>query len=217
VGEAPYSPDFIVPGEALQTDLPNVPHVMYTKGMEFRATDGAAVLADVQVPYFNRTWRHYCSHQHTPSRFEVGYPGIIESPDGQSIIFAHPIFSQYQHNSPLWVRKLLDAAIRRMLPTRIVETNGPSSLLVSINEQPAESRYVVHLLHYIPERRNGRMDIIEDVIPLHDLTLSLVLPKSPTRAATVPDDEDLAARTEDGRFIITLPRLDGHQMLQLHY
>lgn len=217
VGEAPFSPDFIVPTPELAAGLPDAPHVMYSKGIEMKAAAGSTVLADVQVPYFNRTWRHYCSHQHTPSKFEVGYPGIVENEAGSAIHFAHPIFHQYQQNSPLWCRKLLDAAIRRLLPERLVETNGPSSLLVSINEQPGHKRYVVHLLHYIPERRNNKMDIIEDVIPLHDLQLTLTLPKIAKTARLVPEGTTLGIKQDNHQLRISLNRIDGHEMIEVCY
>jgi len=39
----------------------------------------------------------------------------------------------------------------------------------TLNRQAAEDRLVVHLLHYVPERRCDVIDVIEDVIPLRDL------------------------------------------------
>jgi hypothetical protein len=98
VGEAPYSPDFIVPKTALAKGLPDTELVMYVKGMQVKALPGTEVLAEANVPYFNREWNHFSSHKHTPSSGKVGYPAVIKN--GRSIYLCIPIFTQYQRNAP---------------------------------------------------------------------------------------------------------------------
>ncbi|MDA0710472.1 MAG: beta-galactosidase trimerization domain-containing protein, partial [bacterium] len=43
-GDAPFCPDFLLPGETLSRNLPQTEHVMYLKGMEVTAQPGAEVL-----------------------------------------------------------------------------------------------------------------------------------------------------------------------------
>jgi hypothetical protein len=43
---------------------------------------------------------------------------------------------------------------------------------------------VLHLLHYIPERRGRAFDVIEDVISVHDGHVSVRAPR-PVRAVTL--------------------------------
>jgi hypothetical protein len=74
---------------------------------------------------------------------------------------------------------------------------------------------VLHLLHYIPERRGQAFDTIEDVIPLHDLTVSVRAPDGVTSVTRAPGGEAVAHEQRDGRVEITMPRLDGHALLVL--
>jgi hypothetical protein len=169
----------------------------------------------VVVPYFNRNYRHFCSHKHTPSSGRVAYPGIVRR--GHCIYFAHPVFTQYQENAPLWCKTLVKNALGILLPEPYVRTNGPSSLMVTLNAQLAECRWVLHLLHYIPEHRGQKIDIVEDVICLYDLRIS-VRPKGRVRQIRcVPQDEPLTWKINQGRVEFSLPRLEGHQMIDIAY
>ena len=46
-------------------------------------------------------------------------------------------------------------ALDLLLPEPRVRHAGPSTLLVTLSEQLAHNRQVLHLLHYIPERRGS--------------------------------------------------------------
>jgi hypothetical protein len=217
-GDAPFSPDFIVPGEALAlaggASGRQAAHVMYRKGVAVEPQEGTERLAEVEVPYFNRTWQHFCSHRHTPSAGKSGeYPGIVQK--GRCIYFAHPVFQQYFDNAPRWVKTLVGASIERLLPKPLVEVEGPSSLLAALNYQPAEKRHVLHLLHYIPERRGQAFDVIEDVIPLHNLPVTLNLPEgtSVSSVSLAPEGGSLPYEDKDGAITFTLPHLHGHAMI----
>ncbi|MFA9479236.1 beta-galactosidase trimerization domain-containing protein [Phycisphaerales bacterium AB-hyl4] len=211
--EAPYSPDFIVPGEALNADLPRTGHVMYQRALEVRPADNAAVLADVETPHFNRTWRHFCSHAHAPSSGQVGYPGIVQH--DRVIYFAHPLFRQYQANAPRWCRKLLEAAIDRLMPDRLVRTTGPTTLLTTLNHQPDHDRYILHLLHYLPERRGQAFDIIEDIIPLHAIDIRVKVPGKVGSVALVPDGDRVEFHTDGKEVRFTVPKIVGHAMVEI--
>lgn len=45
--------------------------------------------------------------------------------------------------------------------------------MTTINIQEENKRLIVHVLHYIPERRGEQFDTIEDVIPLHNVGISV--------------------------------------------
>lgn len=213
VGEAPYSPDFLAPRGDIAIGLPRAELVMYMKGKEVKAVNGGIVEVQTNVPYFNRTVEHFSSHRHTPSTGKPGYPGVVGK--GRCVYFMHPVFEQYQANAPLWVKQMVGNAIKRLLPDPVLRVEGPSTLFVSVNEQSARNRYVVHLLHYIPERRGQAFDVVEDVIPLNDVRCSVKLPKKIRRAVTAPEGAELRLTQRDGRTEFTLPRLEGHQMIAL--
>lgn len=214
-GLAPFSPDFVVPGPALaaKSGLNRTGYVMYQRGMQVAVGEGSEILAQVEVPYFNRTWRHFSSHRHTPSAHRTGYPGIVRTRD--LIYFSHPIFSIYQENAPLWCRKLLGAALDLLLPEPAVRVSGPSSIIASLSRQASQDRLVLHLLHYIPERRGQAFDVIEDVLPVRDIEISVLVDSTVRRVLRVPEGETLPFRTDGSRVGFTLPALTGHQMVEL--
>ena len=182
---------------------------MYMRGLELRALDGADVLAETLVPYFNRTWEHFCSHRHTPSSGESGYPAVVRK--GNAITFAHPVFSQYDAVAPRWCKQLVANALALLLPDPLLRHDGPSTLMATVNAQV--TRRVVHLLLYIPTRRGRELDIIEDVIPLHNVRVTLRM-DGPVGAVTlVPEDKSLQFDVLDGAVSFTVPRVHGHQMI----
>ncbi|MGC4046062.1 MAG: beta-galactosidase trimerization domain-containing protein [Armatimonas sp.] len=212
VGDAPFSPDFFVPGGGIGSGLPDTGHVMYQKALEVTPLSGSEVLARVQTPYFNRNWRHFCSHAHTPSEGKEGYPSVVKA--GRVIYLAHPVFAQYHDCAPLWVKTIVRDALKQLLPDPVLEVDGPSCLISTLTQQPEAHRYVVHLLGYTPERRGTRFDILEDVLPILDITIRARVAGVST-ARLVPSGDSLPLTLENGVATITLPRLDGHAMIEL--
>jgi hypothetical protein len=210
-GEAPFSPDFILARDALRRGLPASELVMYLRGLEVEAAAGTETLADVIVPYFNRTWQHYSSHRHTPSSGKVGYAGATRR--GRVVYFAHPIFTQYSRNAPRWCRTLVLNAVDALLPEPLLRVEGPSTLQATVLEQRDAGRSVVHLLHYVPERRGQDFDVIEDVIPLDQVRVSLRADRRVREAHLVPDGRRLPVTQDAGRATVVVPRVTGHQMV----
>ncbi len=207
--------DYILPGETIGKGLPPTEHAMYIKAVEVEAKPGAEVLADVVGAYFDRTWEHFCSHRQTPSSGQVTQPGIVRC--GNVIYFAHPIFTLYNKNAPRWCKQLMLNAIELLLGEPVLCHSGPSTVLATLNAQKEEHRIVVHLLHYVPERRSQEMDIIEDVIPLYDLKVS-VRPDRPVKAVTcVPEMRALPFWREGDRLCFVVPKLEGHQMVEIAF
>ncbi|AEE97446.1 beta-galactosidase trimerization domain-containing protein [Mahella australiensis] len=212
-GQAPYSPDFIILRGDIGKGLPQTEHVMYMRGLEVEATEGTEVLAETAIPYFNRTWQHFCSHRHTPSSGSIGYPGILKN--GRAIYFMHPIFAQYEQNAPRWCKQLFLNALDILLPEPAVRHSGPSTMIVALNEQAEHNRLVLHLLHYIPERRSSDIDIIEDVIPLYNVKVSVKVNGDVKVVTCVPQGQSMAFEVKDGRVEFTVPEINGHQMVAL--
>ena len=204
---------YILPRGGLAQGQRTTEHAMYMRGLEVEASTEAEVLADTILPYFDRTYEHFCSHRQTPSSGEVGTPAVVQN--GRCIYFSHPIFSQYHRNAPLWCKTHLLEALKILLPEPLVRHNGPSTLEATINEQSTENRWVVHLLHYVPERRGQDFDIIEDVIPLFDLRLSIRAPGVVKSVVLVPQKQQLSYEEIAGRVEFVVPGIYGHQMIAL--
>jgi hypothetical protein len=213
VGDAPYSPDFLVLKGALAKDLPETELVMYQKGLEVKPANGAEVLVQTNVPYFNRAWNHFSSHRHTPSSGKAGYPGVVKK--GRSIYFMHPVFTQYNRNAPRWSKQLVLNAVAALLPEPLVRHQGPSGLIATMNEQRAKNRKVLHLLYYTPERRGTDFDVIEDIVPLYNTAVSIRVPGTIRSVTLAPQQVTLPFKQVNGRIEFILPELKGHQMIVL--
>ena len=207
--------EYILPRGEVGHGLPPTEHVMYIRGMDVRALPGSEVLADIVPSYFDRTWEHFCSHRHTPSAGEPGNPAIVRS--GNAIYFSSPIFTLYQKVAPLWCKRLLLNALNLLLPDPLVRHEGPSTLLVTLNDQPPQQRQVLHLLHYIPERRGQFFDVIEDVIPLFDTKVSVRVPATIKHVITAPQGEPLPFTMVGDRVEFAVPALHGHQIVELNF
>ncbi len=207
--------EYLYPTPELRAKLRDSQYAMYMRGMQITAAANAELLATTIRSYFDRTWTHFCSHRQTPSSGVSSGPAVVRN--GSVIYFAHPIFSQYNQNAPRWCKQLLRNAIDLLLPEPLVTHQGPSTLLISLNEQKVERRWILHLLHYIPERRGEDFDVIEDVIPLTDLTISLATANSVESVRAVPSGEPLSFSNADGRLTFILPRLTGHQMIEIQF
>jgi len=138
--------------------LEDTRYVISQRGLEIKPLPGAQVLAHVEAVYFNRTWRHFCSHLYTPSSKRPAYPLIVRN--GGVIYFAHPICRGYDAQAQRWSKRLLRNAVEMLLPDSLVRHEGPSMLQVTFNHQAEHNRSVLHLLHYIPERRCAAFDVI---------------------------------------------------------
>jgi hypothetical protein len=203
--------EYILPGQ-LDKGLAQTEYALYIRGMDVEAEPGSETLANKVSSYFDRTYKHFSSHRQTPSSGQVSGPAVIKN--DRVIYFANPIFSEYNTVAPRWEKQLFLNALELLLPDPLVRHNGPTTLQVIVNEQSAENRWIIHLLHYIPERRSQEIDTIEDVIPLYNVKISIRLPKIKS-VICVPEQGPLPYQQEEGRVEFVLPQLAGHQMIVL--
>jgi len=184
----------------------------------------ARQFAERRVPRFNRTWEHFCSHQHAPDATDAASPAATLT--GNIAWFAHDIFTRYrQYGQPLY-RDFVAAAIDRLLEgKRPAVTTLPADGRFNLLEQPGEKRFVAHLL-YAPksvrgaahsEGVNKSLEIIEDLIPLRDTGVSVRLPRKIKSARIVPGGEPLPFTQKDGLVAFTVPEFTGHAMIELDY
>lgn len=187
---------------------------MYIRGMDVHARAGAEVLAPIYPSYFDRTWEHFCSHRQTPSAGTAGNPGIVRS--GSVIYFSSPIFTLYDRVAPLWCKRLFLNALEMFLPEPLVRHGGPSTLFFTLNEQAAQRRQVLHMLHYIPERRGTQFDVIEDVIPLFKVPVSVRVPGEVASVVAVGGTA-VPFTVAGNRINFTVPEVVGHQMVEINF
>ncbi len=90
-------------------------------------------------------------------------------------------------------------------------------MIATVNRQEKENRDVIHLLHFIPERRGRDFDVIEDVITLTRLPIRLKVDAPVEMVRVVPNGEVLHYDVMDGVLQFVVPILSGHCMIEVSY
>jgi hypothetical protein len=233
-GLSPYYPpddepnrghDYLLPAQELRASFVNMPQVMYERSHRIRATKGES-LGQIFDPYFNRTWEHFCSHQHTPNQEQPsGFDCGVRH--GNILYFAHPVFRHYRAYGAVAYREFIVKAIRTFMgDTLTLSTNLPSTARITLTEQSQESRLVLHLLYAPTVSRGGVMqlsggnvsggksvEVIEDLPPLHDIEITLQAPVKSARL--VPQGGDVTLEKSGDRVTLRLPKFSCHQMIEI--
>lgn len=224
LGRSECDPCYLVATEETGDVPVRAPIVVHGGAWLVRPKKGTRILAERREPYFNRSWKHFCSHQHAPDApGEAPGPGAIRSTG--IAWFAHDIFSQYrQLGQPLY-RDFIAAAMRSLLGHLPVLTSLPTGGRINVLHQRAERRFVVHLMfavtavrgEFTKRDRVQPIEVIEDTVPLHDVQVMVRLPRRPKRARLVPDDVNLPFEISADRVSFMVPKVEGHQMVELAY
>ncbi len=229
-GQSPYQPDYVLPVESLRAEWVHAPMVMYLPSQRIRVTDGES-LGDVYDPYFNRTFRHFCSHQHAPPRpVPSGYACGVRK--GGVLYLAHPVFTIYRALGAVACRQYVAQALDALLgEDRSLSVNLPSTGRVSLMRQSDKGRYVLHLLHADTINRGGRVElsdhgyvrdgqpveVIEELSPVRDTAVRLKVPETVQRVTVEPQGREIAFQQSDGCVELKIDEFTCHAMVVLHY
>jgi len=220
-GVSEFEPDYVLPREDVRADFVSTPNVAYLGSQRVRVTTGES-LGDVYDPYFNRTYRHFCSHRHTPNRPEPSgcACGVRK---GNAVYLAHNVFTLYHAFGAVAIRDYAVKAMRLLLGEARVEATGlPSTGRVTLMEQPEATRSVLHLLYANTVLRGGNIrgcapiEVIEELTPLADIRVKVRARHAVSKVRLAPEGTALAFETlSDGAIRFTVPSLLCHQMIEL--
>jgi hypothetical protein len=212
LGPAPYAPDYLIPDPAWDALPDEVAPVCEQQGVRLAAQAGALILARSGAPYFNRTWEHFCSHLYTPLDGVADDALVVQH--GCVITIARPLFREYAETARVPHRQIVDACLRRLLPApRVGAHSLPSTAVVTVRQQHAD--LIVHVLHYVPQRRGRHLDSVEDILPLHEVKLCVRTTRQPRHVRLVPQELVIDATWSDGYVCFVIPRVNGYQIVQL--
>jgi len=139
-------------------------------------------------------------------------PVVVQN--GRALYIARPLFREYAELARRVHKQVLANCLARLLPRpRVGANNLPSTAIVTVRRRQAD--LIVHVLHYVHQRRGQALDVIEDVLPLHDVTLSVRAARRPEAVRLLPDAQPLPWEWQDGYVLLTLPRVDGYAVVQL--
>ena len=119
------------------------------------------------------------------------------------------------------VRDYAMRALRALLGAPSVEVSGlPSTGRVTLQDQPAKGRSVLHLLWSPTVKRGGIWDhdveVVEDLVPLRGLEVAVRPPRPVSSVRLVPEGTPLPFRTDpDGAVRFTVPEMLCHRMAEL--
>jgi len=227
-GPSPYEIDYVLPAKEFRLNGLDSPFVHYQRSQRIKAVEGRS-LGKVFDPYFNRTYAHFSGHQHAPMQEKPSdYDSAVVH--GSVAYFAHPVFSAYRSMGHVTCRKYVAGIIRLLLGDSIqVRTNLPSMGRVTVTRQAEQSRWIVHLLFAPTITRGGKVnvdagnavsagrsiEVIEDLIPLRDTTVSVRMETEIEEVALEPQGEKLSFAQEGGRVTFSVPEFTSHQMIVL--
>jgi hypothetical protein len=208
-GTTQFNPEYIVPRFELE-NWAGAAFVVYSPMQDISVTGDASVLADRQDPFFNRDYLHFCSHQHAPST-QVNAGAAIVTTDNTAYI-AFPAFVQYVEMGQNVIRDIVAHTLRQLLPAPTLVTSLPAQGVNTAMKQHDEDRTVVHLVYASPVKRSQKIEVIEDLIPLHNVRVDLRT-ETPKRVYLAPQNTDLPFTSENGVVSVTVPEFTCHQMV----
>ena len=213
--------DYVLPIAALRAEGIDSPLFMYQPSERITVADRSDALGLVFDPYLDRTPKAFSGHVNAPPQLQPnGFSaGVCQS---GVTYFAWPIFTCYHQTGAVAMldiaERLIDVALGR---DRLVRMTLPTAGRVTVRRQPPQNRLVVHLLHANPVLR-GRIDgvlvqPIQDLVTLHDVSVSVRLEIRATSVRLVPSGDELAFEQSAGRVDFVVPRLRGNQMVEIAY
>jgi hypothetical protein len=227
-----FQPDYVAPAKDFRPDFVETPFVMYFRGMRVKASKGAKSLGQVFDPYFNRDYRHFCSHQHTPNKPEPsGFDCGILNAKGNVLYLAHPVFRIYRGFGIVAVRQYVEKCLRLLAGegSFSVRTNMPGGARVALTRQAKERRSLLHAFYGNTSQRGGRMklpegvenrtkevEVIEELLPLIDLEFSVRTSSKPKSLPLEPQGVEIPFVYEDGAARFKLDKLLCHQLIALN-
>ncbi len=214
--EDPYCPDYFLLTEKYPGEKSDFPYIFYEQGLRVRvksnhADNGAEVWAYQGAPYFNRSYHTWCSHCQTPYEKTTDYPAVVRT--ANSVYFSHPIFKDYIVNGVAVYKELFNRALQSFNPKPLIKSNLPDTAELTVRRR--DKRMVLHLLHYIPQRKSRELDIIESVIPLYDRKVALRVTEEPRRVFAATDQKELAFRREGDYISIDVPVINGYEIVSI--
>jgi hypothetical protein len=228
-GPSPYQPDYIQPREDVAPDFVRTPQVMYLRSQRIKVTTGQS-LGAVYDPYFNRSYQHFSSHQHTPYRPEPsGYDcGVLTR---HLLYLAHPVSTLYRGIGAVALKDYVCKALDLLLgEEKTVRVNLPSTGRVTLMQQANQQRYILHLLHANTINRGGPMklsggtlvaetksvELIEDLIPLHNIDVQIRLPHDIRKVTLEPQGSEVEFTTQEKVLSLRVDEFTCHQMIVFH-
>jgi len=207
-----FIPSFMKLDTALGKGLVQTPWAMYEESSLVKKTAGGAKsMGNVCSSYFNRDYRHFCSHFQSPPDKTLPYPVAVQK--GRVIYIYGSIFKGYHLHGYHAYKTIFANALNMLLKEPLIRANAPASMEIDVLKQ--KGRLVVHLVNFQPQRRHGIMEYIETIYPVRDVLLHIRTAKKPSRVYLAPQEIDIPFEMAGNCAVVSVPEVRGHQMVVL--
>lgn len=127
-------------------------------------------------------------------------------------VFSFALGTSYFDHGYWIYRELFSQILGELLPQQLVRTSAPQSAEVTVTHQRETSehgaRWIVHVVNYSPLRRaHGRMEYLDDPIPLHDVEIEIAIDAPVSGAFEARSEAKLAVSRTGERWTTTVPRI----------
>ena len=216
LGKSPYSVRYLRPDPEIFPKILPMDHVLYEPGYciepALQEDPAARTIAGIIPPYFERNYRHFCSHRQTPpAPVPAAEAGIFTS--GNCICISSPLFTDYMINGYLTHRDLIGRCIGLLLENPLLLTDLPSVTEVTIREK--ENALIVHLLNYVCRKKCRKLETVEDLYYVPECQIRIRLDEKPETVRLVPEEKDIPFTYSSGYVEITPGMVSGHTMIEI--
>lgn len=207
-GKNEFNPTYYIPD--FETVNGTTEYLMRTPSHLFENVD-ATVVAYGQDPYFNRTPDRFCSHQHAPNNDDYSYPTAVIK--GNIAYIGWDVFAGYGKYGDFHQKEMVNHIINLLVGDELtLETSMPDRGVATLMQQ--EGRKIVHLLFAHTTNRGDNTEVIEDIVPLYNISVSVKCGK-PSKVVLVPQNEEIDFAYDDGKVSFNVPKVNVHQMVSI--
>ncbi len=216
-GEFPYSLDYVrILDGSIKENLPSMDMVVYGKSVEVELK-GAHVLAEIVHPLCERSREKFYSHFQAPPGDKGESPAITVHKKGAGVAayIASPIFQSYFEDGNTVFRVIVDNLLKKIIPAedRLLSMDGAISIEVSLMDDKASGRTIIHMVNYHAEKRGKSVEVIEEVPEVYNISIRVQHKEEPRKVYLAPSEEEVEWK-RDGNFLnIKVPYLHIHQMV----
>ena len=216
-GLSPYSINYFrLPREALANRIHNTDWVTYGSAMHMVPTT-ARSLGQLVYPYTETKPHRIISHFQAPPGDAAPFPAVTMNRFGKGLAccVASPLGSLYHENAYPPLRILIKNILNAMICVgdRVLEAKVPLSVELTLTKQ--KERLIIHMLNFQTNRKMCNVEVIEEIPPVFDSEVSILLDKDPTHVYLAPERQQLTWKRDGKHIVITVPRFDIHTMVVL--
>ena len=214
-GLCEYTPSYFRPAFT-PGDLYDTTYVFYGHGHNIEKTADGKELGRRVNPYFNRAPFKFCSHQHTPYNLDDVHAGMTQGSEG--IYISWNVFEDYATKGSLILKETIKYALDQLLgDKKTLVTNLPAQGVTTLMHQADKNRFVSHMMYATPTRRGDGVEIIEDIIPIYDTMVQLLLDKKIIKAYLAKSKTPVAFEQTGNKVSYKVDKIVCSEIVVLEY